>query len=46
VELEAADGKNVNFYMPGDHLGIYPENRKEIVNGILKHFSDVDIDQE
>jgi nitric-oxide synthase len=46
IELEAHDKNNASFYMPGDHLGIYPENRKEIVNGLLKHFSDQNVDQE
>lgn len=45
VELEASDGR-ASFYMPGDHLGVYPENRKQIVDGILGHLSQYDADQE
>lgn len=29
-------------YQPGDHVGIFPANRKEIVNGILERLSGID----
>ncbi|XP_054155441.1 nitric oxide synthase, salivary gland-like [Oppia nitens] len=46
VELDAVDGKAATFYMPGDHLGVYPENRKQLVDGIVKHYEDIiDVDQ-
>lgn len=32
---------NVN-YQPGDHVGIFPANRKEIVDGILNKLSGVE----
>ena len=32
--------------MPGDHLGIYPENRKQIVDGLIEHLSEYNVDQE
>lgn len=45
IELEAiAPGESVD-YSPGDHLAVYPENRKELVDGILKRFAADDVDQ-
>lgn len=38
VEIEA---NNVH-YQPGDHVGIFPANRKEIVDGILNRIKGVD----
>lgn len=29
-------------YEPGDHIGIFPENNKAIVDGILKRLSALD----
>ena len=46
IELMSINEKNSTFYMPGDHLGVYPENRPEIVEGILEHLSEYDVDQE
>lgn len=30
------------LYEPGDHVGIFPANRKDIVNGILNRLSGID----
>ncbi|XP_031623820.1 nitric oxide synthase [Contarinia nasturtii] len=38
VEIEA---NNVH-YQPGDHVGIFPANRKEIVDGILNRLNGID----
>lgn len=38
VEIEA---NNVH-YEPGDHVGIFPANRKDIVDGILNRLSGID----
>ncbi|CAG2103052.1 unnamed protein product, partial [Medioppia subpectinata] len=48
VELEAINARQTStFYMPGDHLGVYPENRRELVDDILAHYSDdYNVDQE
>lgn len=27
-------------FAPGDHVGIFPENSAELVNGIVKHLPD------
>ncbi|KAK6625189.1 hypothetical protein RUM43_005480 [Polyplax serrata] len=32
-------------YEPGDHLGVFPCNRTEIVNGVLKHLAVTDPDK-
>ena len=45
IELEAVDGKASTFYMPGDHLGIYPENRKQLVDGLLLYCNDFDVNR-
>jgi nitric-oxide synthase len=47
VELEAVDvgGNTSTFYMPGDHLGVYPENHRELVDGILGYYLDYNPDQ-
>lgn len=38
VELIVTDVK----YQPGDHVGIFPANRKDIVDGIIQHLRDVE----
>lgn len=38
VEIATSDAK----YQPGDHVGIFPANRKEIVDGILERLNAVD----
>lgn len=45
VELEAVDPKDAPYYLPGDHIGIYPENRTELVNEIIEHLPEYDADQ-
>lgn len=32
-------------YEPGDHVGVFPCNRSEIVNGVLNHLDVADIDK-
>lgn len=27
-------------FVPGDHVGVFPENSSELVDGILKHLPD------
>lgn len=36
ILVEIMINKDDIFFQPGDHVGIFAENRKEIVNGILE----------
>lgn len=36
ILVEILINKNEIFFQPGDHVGIFAENRKEIVDGILE----------
>ncbi|GIY63295.1 nitric oxide synthase, salivary gland [Caerostris darwini] len=38
IVMEISDNDSIKYY-PGDHVGIYPANRKEIVDGILARIS-------
>lgn len=42
LELKTGEGCN---YEPGDHVGVFPCNRKELVDGIIKHLEEPDPDK-
>ena len=46
VELDVQDYSADFEYSPGDHIGIFPENRKELIDKIMARLIDVpDLDQ-
>ncbi|XP_050526430.1 nitric oxide synthase, salivary gland isoform X2 [Daktulosphaira vitifoliae] len=48
LEMNVDEWKTVdkNMYEPGDHVGMFAENRSELVNGIIQHLgTDQDPDQ-
>ncbi len=40
VELKTDGNTEALSFAPGDHVGIFPENSPELVDGILKHLPD------
>nr|XP_055056042.1 nitric oxide synthase 2a, inducible [Misgurnus anguillicaudatus] len=41
VELKIDENAEALDFAPGDHVGVFPENSSQLVNGILKHLTDV-----
>uniref|UniRef100_A0A670Z6M0 Nitric oxide synthase, inducible n=1 Tax=Pseudonaja textilis TaxID=8673 RepID=A0A670Z6M0_PSETE len=39
IKLSCETNQEIN-YLPGDHLGIFPANRKALVDGIISHVAD------
>ncbi|KAL7986985.1 hypothetical protein Chor_005904 [Crotalus horridus] len=39
IKLSCETNQEIN-YLPGDHLGIFPENQKALVDGIISHVVD------
>ncbi|KAG8122710.1 hypothetical protein E2320_018261 [Naja naja] len=39
IKLSCETNQEIN-YLPGDHLGIFPANRKALVDGIISHIAD------
>lgn len=42
LELKTGEGCN---YESGDHVGVFPCNRKELVDGIIKHLEEPNPDK-
>ena len=46
VQLEAIEDVSTSFtYLPGDHLGVYPENNPQLVADIVARLPDINFDQ-